>query len=162
MTVQESGFWMRPGEEEAHWVLGALYSYKAPAERMRGAYSAIEVRAPKGMAAPLHYQDQESEGFYVAEGTVTVFVEGSEVEAPPGAFVFAPAGVQHAFRFETEGRMLLLLTGASGRHEELFRAIGEPARRHEIPPPPETMPDLEEMQQAAARFGTFIVGPPPA
>ena len=161
MSAEQVAYWVGSHEGDAYWVLGGLYSYKAVAEQVGGDYTAIEVRAGGGMAIPVHHHDKETEAFYVADGLVTLFVEGEEVKADPGSFIFVPPGVEHAFRFESEGRMLLLFTRGTG-HEGLFRAIGEPAPSYTVPPLPEVFPDPEEMGRVAARFGTTIVGPPPA
>lgn len=159
MSVNESPYWVGKEDGEAHWVMGGLYTYKALAEQVGGDYTLIEVRAGPGMAIPVHYHDTETEGFYVADGAITLLVGDEEVMARPGSFVFAPPGVEHAFRFESEGTMVLLFTRGTG-HEGLFRAIGEPARQRIIPGLPEQMPDPEEMAEVAAGFGTRIVGPP--
>lgn len=161
MSAEQVAYWVGSHEGDAYWVLGGLYTYKAVAEQVGGDYTAIEVRAGGGLSVPVHHHDKETEAFYVAAGLVTLFVEGAEVKADPGSFIFVPPGVEHAFRFESEGRMLLLLTRGTG-HEGLFRAIGESAPTHTVPPLPEVFPDLEEMGRVAARFGTTIVGPPPA
>ncbi len=110
------------------------------------------------MAIPVHYHEKETEAFYVADGTVSLLVDAKEVKADSGSFIFVPPGVKHAFRFESEGTMLLLFTRGS-RHEGLFRQIGEPAAHRVVPPPPEQMPDPEQMAEVAARFDTRIVGP---
>ncbi|MDQ3973114.1 MAG: cupin domain-containing protein [Actinomycetota bacterium] len=150
---------MSPDDGEAYWILGGLYTYRALAEQVGGGYTAVEVRARDGMAIPVHHHDAETEAFYVADGAVTVLVGEQEVPAEQGAFVWVPPGVDHAFRFEADGRMLLLFTGGVG-HEGLFREIGEPAVSRTIPPPLEDAPDPEQMAALAARFGTRIVGPP--
>jgi len=51
-----------PVEGEALWVLGGLFSYKA-LNAETGAYLACEVKAPEGYAIPVHYHDEEEEGF---------------------------------------------------------------------------------------------------
>lgn len=160
MSAEQVAYWVGSDEGDAYWALGGLYTYKAVAEQVGGDYTAIEVRAKEGLAIPLHHHDTETEAFYVADGLVTLFVEGAEVKADPGSFIFVPPGVEHAFRFESEGRMLLLFTRGTG-HEGLFRAIGEAAPSHSVPALPEVFPDLEEMGRVASRFGTTIVGPPP-
>jgi quercetin dioxygenase-like cupin family protein len=158
MSADQAPFWS-PADGEAYWILGGLYTYRALAEQVGGAYTAVEVRARAGMAIPVHYHDTETEAFYVAQGSVTVLVGQEEVPAHQGSFVWVPPGVEHAFRFEAEGRMLLLFTGGVG-HEGLFREIGEPAVSRDIPPPPDEAPDADQMAALAARFGTRIVGPP--
>lgn len=160
MSLGETPYWAGKEDGEGYWVMGGLYTYKALAEQVGGDYTAVEVRAGAGMAIPVHYHDEETEGFYVADGAVTLLLGEDEVMAQPGSFIYAPPGIEHAFRFETEGTMLLLFTRGTG-HEGLFRAIGEPAPKRAVPGPPGQLPDPGEMAEVAERFGTYIVGPPP-
>ncbi len=159
MSADQVPFRVGSEDGEAYWILGGLYTYRAVAAQVGGAYTAIEVRAGAGMAIPVHYHDEETEAFYVAGGHVTLLVEDQEVPAHPGSFIWVPPAIRHAFRFESEGRMLLLFTGGIG-HEGLFREIGETARSRTIPPLPESPPNPEQMAAVAAGFGTRIVGPP--
>jgi len=147
-------------EGEALWVMGGLYSYKA-VHAETGAYFACEVKAPEGYAIPVHYHDDEEEGFYVAQGEATIFLGDEERRLGAGGFALAPRGVNHAFRLETPDAKLLVLVSPGPKHEALFRDLGEKAVRREIPPPPEEQPDPAKMGELAARHGTRIVGPPP-
>jgi quercetin dioxygenase-like cupin family protein len=161
-TVQTPGFVRVPSQGEALWVLGGLYTFKAVAGETDGGCTAIEVRAPEGYAIPVHFHEQEGEGFYVAEGEVTFFLGKDTVRARSGSFAYAPRSLEHAFRFETpDARLMVFLAPCNGSHEGLFRDLGEPASRPEIPPPPEGPPDVARLAEIAARHGTRIVGPPP-
>lgn len=159
MSVNETPYWVGREDGEAYSILGGLYTYKALADQVGGDYTLIEVRAGAGMAIPVHYHDKETEAFYVADGAVTLLVNEDEVMAQPGSFIFAPPGVEHAFRFESDGTLLLLFTRGTG-HEGLFRAIGEPAQERVVPGLPDELPDPDEMAATARQFGTYIVGPP--
>lgn len=151
-----------PDDGEAVWLLGGLYRYRAPATETGGAYSLFQVDARSGFAVPLHFHQRLAEGFYVADGDVTIFIGDEEVRATSGWFALAPPNVRHAFRFESpEARLLLLIAPGDGEHEALFREMGAPAASTTIPPLPTTPPDLEELARIAARHGTQFVGPPP-
>lgn len=150
-----------PGEGEALWILGGLYTYRAlPAET--AAYLLVEVQGPEGLAAPLHLHEGEEEGFYVATGTVRIVVGDRTIEAVAGSFVPVPRGEPHGFVFASSDAKLLLLLSPGSDHERLFRAIGEPAVRREIPPRPSGPPDFDGLAATAAQHGTRIVGPPPS
>lgn len=151
----------RPDEGEALWILGGLYSYKAlPAET--SAYLLVEVQGPEGLAAPMHFHEGEEEGFYVISGKVRMVVGDRRIEATAGSFILAPRGERHGFVFASADAKLLLMVSPGSDHEDLFRAIGEPAGRREIPPPPSGPPDFERLAATAAKHGTKIVGPPPS
>ena len=84
------------------------------------------------------------------------------IEASAGSFLLAPRGIHHAFVFASGDARLLLLLSPGSDHERLFRAIGEPAGRREIPPPLSRSPDFERLAATAAKHGTQVVGPPPS
>ena len=147
-------------EGEALWVLGGLYTYRAlPSET--AAYLLVEVEGPQGLSAPLHFHESEDEGFYVRSGTVRMVIGDRTIEASAGSFLLAPRGIHHAFVFASADASLLLLLSPGSAHEQLFRAIGEPAGRREIPPPLSQPPDFAGLAATAAVHGTQVVGPPP-
>ncbi len=49
--------------------------------------------------------------------------------------------------------MRLLVVYTPGGIEQFFQEVGEPAQAREIPPPPDTPPDLEGIIAAAERHG---------
>ena len=150
-----------PDEGEALWVLGGLYTYRAlPSET--AAYLLVEVEGPRGLAAPLHFHEREDEGFYVRSGKVRFVVGDQTIEASAGSFILAPKGVHHSFLFASGDAGLLLLLSPGSEHEHLFRAIGEPAGKREIPSPLNQPPDFERLAATAAKHGTKVVGPPPS
>src|SRR5467141_4288531 len=102
-------------EGEAHWVIGGLYTYKTVFAES-GAYFACEVKAPEGFAIPVHTHDDEEEGFYIAQGEATIFLEDEAHRLGAGGFALAPRGVRHAFRLETADATLLLLLSPGSKH----------------------------------------------
>jgi quercetin dioxygenase-like cupin family protein len=150
-----------PKEGEALWILGGLYTYRAlPSET--GTYLLVNVEGPRGLAAPLHFHEHDDEGFYVQTGKIGFVVGDRTIEASAGSFIFAPKGVHHTFIFASDDAELLLLLSPGSDHEQLFRAIGDPAGRRELPPPAGGPPDFELLAATAAKHGTTIVGPPPS
>lgn len=108
--------------------------WKVKAKDTLGAYSLSEfIVAPNTGPVP-HRHSREDEGFFVLEGQLE-FKIGERGErtfvATPGAFVFAPRGIPHAFRNvgTTPARALLIIspTGMEDFFEE--RA----ALRKEVP-----------------------------
>jgi len=147
-------------EGEALWLMGGLYTFKA-LNAETGAYTLIELKAPQGFAIPVHYHEGEEEGFYVAQGEVTIYLGNDERTLAAGGFAMAPRGVPHAFRLETPDATLVLLVSPGPAHEAMFREMGEPATARSIPEAPAMPPDVPELAKIAARHGTQIVGPPP-
>lgn len=156
-----AGFARGPEEGEALWVIGGLYTYKSVGADNGNAYTLVEVRGPDGLATPHHVHENEEEGFYVVSGQVTLVIGEETVKASAGSFAFAPRGVPHAFRLDsTDAKLLLLITPGAAGHEGMFRAMGQPAERREVPTG-QAAPDFARMAETAERHGTRIVGPPP-
>lgn len=130
-------------------MIWGLYTYKAVHAESR-AYFACGAKAPAGFAIPIHFHDDEEEGFYVASGEATIFL-GDE----------ARRGMRHAFHLESPDTKLLLLLSPGPKHEALFRAIGERAAERVPPTQVSETPDAESLAETAARYGTRIVGAPP-
>jgi hypothetical protein len=73
-----------------------------------------------------------------------------------------PRGTPHAFVLASPDAKLLLLITPGSQHEQLFRAIGGPAPRREVPAAPGGPIDLPALAAVAAANGTTLVGPPPS
>ena len=78
--------------------------------------------------------------------------------ATPGAFVFLPKGIPHAFKVEGSTPAKMLLSYPAGL-EKYFEELGEPAQERVLPPPPGP-PDLAKLRAVASKYGLEILGPP--
>lgn len=161
MTVPARALWRGPAEGEAVWLLGGLYRYRAVGDETADAYSLFEVSGPSGFASPIHVHGHETEGFYVVEGEVTLFIGDRELAGIPGSFALAPANLPHTFRLDSpDAKLLLLITPGNAGHEALFHEMGQPTDGSMQPSP--AVPDFAVLAEIAARHGTTILGPPPA
>lgn len=137
------------------WFLGTLDSLLAVKEDTNGVYSVILRYAPKGFSPPLHTHEREDTGFLILDGKVTMRVGDKEVTAGPHEFFFAPRGVPHWFRVESEtARFLEIVT--PGGFESFHRAMSEPALAFDLPPSDARIPSREEMAVESARVGTRL------
>jgi mannose-6-phosphate isomerase-like protein (cupin superfamily) len=82
--------------------------------------------------APLHVHRSADEAWYVLEGTLKFQIDGEDIEASPGAAVFAPRGTPHAYgnARRTPARYLLIAS------PELLELVAE---LHREPAPGETL-----------------------
>lgn len=141
------------------WVLGDLYRFLAMSDATGGAYAFWETIATPGLPGPPpHIHHNEDEAFYVLEGRIDLFVEGTVETAGPGTFVNIPRGTLHTFKNagETPARMLSMV--APGGFEGFFEEVGEPATDPALPP--EGPPDIGKVLATAPRYGLEI--PPPS
>ena len=130
---------------EARWFFSGLMSIKAGAAETGGEYTLLEVTFPPDFAAPLHVHYDEDEGFYVLEGSATIYVGDEVVELGPGEHAFGPRDIPHRFVIGPEGaRMIWVLT--PGGFEDFVEAASVPAAAPTLPPadvlPPDDIADI--------------------
>lgn len=152
-------------QEEGHAFafLGTLMTLKAGGAETGGQFSLIEQHSPPGFATALHMHHAEDEAMFILEGSFTFFVGERVLRAGPGAFVYLPRNVPHAFRVEgdTPGRLIQLTTPAG--IEQGFIAMGEPVTERALPPPPTPTPEhFARLAAISAQYQVEQLGPPPS
>ena len=142
--------------EDAFWWQGSLMRITARAEDTGGAFALVEARFYQGFGPPLHVHSAEDEAFYVLEGQIRFRQGEDEFVAGPGAWVWGPRGVPHAFKVESESARALVIVTPGG-FERIFEeggvAVGDSTE------PPEQGYDPEAAIALANRFGFRVVGP---
>jgi quercetin dioxygenase-like cupin family protein len=131
--VAERVFYLEEGEGNARWWGGGLATIKVPGKETRDLYSIAEVLEPPGGRAPLHLHRKEDEAFYVLEGEMTFRIGEETIKARPGAFVFGPKDVPHAYTVASGPARLLFLLSPAG-FEGFIEAISRPAKARTLPP----------------------------
>jgi quercetin dioxygenase-like cupin family protein len=127
-------------------------------EQTAGAYSLSETWGARGNMPPLHVHHRNDETFYLLEGDARLFVGEREIALAAGQASFAPRGVPHAYRVESDGARWLVLNSPSG-YERFLRAASEPAPRAELPPAGRPI-DFAALAKAAAEQGIELLGRP--
>ncbi|HEX5450001.1 MAG TPA: cupin domain-containing protein [Gaiellaceae bacterium] len=146
---------------EPAWFLGTLVRPKLTGVQTAGRFALWELVLPRGAAPPLHTHPQD-ETFYVLEGDLVAWADTETARCGPGAVVFVPGGVPHAFRVESDSARVLFLSTPAGI-EEFVRDLSEPAGYPWLPPPPDgARVSAERMEKANRAHGVVNVGPPPA
>jgi quercetin dioxygenase-like cupin family protein len=143
-------------QQDAFWWQGSLMTIKARAEDTGGALGLVEGSFYEGFGPPLHVHSREDEALYVLEGQIRFRQGDDEFVAGPGAWVWGPRGVPHAFKVESESaRALVLVTpgGFEGMFEEGGVAAAESAA------PPDQAYDPEAAIAISKKFGFDVVGP---
>ncbi|MEX2547222.1 MAG: quercetin 2,3-dioxygenase [Chloroflexota bacterium] len=161
MTAQQPSrrpFLVRPGERDAVWSLGGHFTTKLDGAQSAGAFSLAEALAWRATEPPLHVHQREDEAWYVLDGHMTFHIDGQELVATRGCFVFAPRGLPHAFTVDEEPTRVLVLATPAG-FEHFAAELGEPAAS-ESPPAGLTAPSPEVLAPVAERYGIQVVGPP--
>lgn len=158
MTKQSKAYVMKADEGQAFWFAGALMILKAAGDQTDGHFAFLDQHVPGDYAAPRHVHHTEDEAWYVLEGDVTFYCGNDTFTAGPGAWVFLPRDVPHAFKVGAKGGRLLTMS-APANFADFVRAAGKPAPQLVVPPP--ESPDIEHLASIAAKYGIEIVGPPP-
>jgi mannose-6-phosphate isomerase-like protein (cupin superfamily) len=131
---------------------------KADAARTGGAYTLLEFSAPRGFGPPRHVHQHEDEAFVVLEGGLLVTCGDEEWDAEPGAFVYLPRRVPHAFVVTSAQPVKALQLTTPGGFERYVAEVGERAPRAGLPTP--STPDIPRLVAAGARHNYDLVGPP--
>jgi mannose-6-phosphate isomerase-like protein (cupin superfamily) len=162
LTMAQSPFTYARGEGQSFYFLGTLMTLKAGSAETNGQFSLIEQVAPPGFATPLHLHHGEDEAMYILDGTVTFFVGDQVINAAPGAFVYLPKDVPHAFRVVGDTPTRLLQLTAPAGIEQGFIEMGELTTSLTLPPPHIPTPEeLGRMAAISAKYHVEQLGPPP-
>lgn len=138
-----------PDAGEMVWLMGLGARYIISGERTGGGVSVVEHPIkPKSLAAPLHTHSREDEISFVIEGRIGVQIGEQVAVAGPGATVFKPRGIPHAFWNEGEepARVLEMIT--PGGFEGYFREMSALFAAS-----PTGMPDPQRAVALFAKYG---------
>jgi quercetin dioxygenase-like cupin family protein len=122
--------------------------------------SLIEVKAEHCNMPPLHVHRKEDETFYVLEGRLTIMVGADWIQIGAGEAAFAPRGIPHVYRVDSERARWLAAT-TSGGFAAFIDELSTPADTDGYAPA-ELMPSPEALGAAASRHALEILGPPGA
>jgi len=132
---------------------GVEFLVKVSSEESGGAFTLLDNINPAGTYLPPHVHAREDETFYILEGEFEFYVADQTLRAGPGATVYAPRGIPHAFKVlsPTPGRALVVTTPGGFEHcmEELSALPLDP-------------PDMPQVFQVCARYGIEFLPPPAA
>lgn len=145
-------------EGQAYWFLGSKVIVKAAGEQTRHRLTILDFTNPPGFAPPVHRHLVEDECFYIISGHATYLVDGRELPAGPGDFVFLPVGSTHTFIVSDDAPLRTLQITVPAGFEEFTAEAGVPATGDT---PPDAPVDPAALTAAAARHQIEILGPPP-
>jgi quercetin dioxygenase-like cupin family protein len=153
--MAETDAYARSQEEGAAlWMLGALLTVKASGENTNGAFALLELQQPPGTEPPPHIHHQEDEAFYILEGELAVTCGDQTFRAAPGAFVFLPRGVLHAYTIVGSQPLRVPVLTVPAGFEKFCAEMGEPAPTRSLPPG--GPPDMEKLLALARKYGVEI------
>lgn len=158
MTTQTSSVTkaVASDEGEARWWFAALAVIKATAADTGGQMTIIEVTEPPGAEAPLHVHHREDEGFFILEGSVTLYVGDEVIEAKAGDYAMGPRDIPHRYTVGPDGCRMLFIC-LPGGFEDLVRELSVPAGSRTLPPASDGEPDFEHVAKVAQAHGAELL-----
>ena len=116
---------LAPGEGRSYPMGRISAVFKADGAETAGRYSISEWWLEPHTQGPGHHSHPKDDVFYVLEGTLSIFVHDTWIDAPAGAFVLVPGGVTHAFENRGDTRAGALNVSAPGEFETRMPRISD-------------------------------------
>jgi quercetin dioxygenase-like cupin family protein len=142
---------------DARWFLGSLAVVKLTGEDTDGQFSLVELVAAKGEMPPLHVHHRDDETFLIVEGELSFYLDGQVLRGRPGSIVFAPRGIPHVFRVDSQTARWRVISSPPAFPEFLLEA-SVPAATLTLPTEAPTITP-QQLSEIAARHGIEILGP---
>jgi quercetin dioxygenase-like cupin family protein len=137
------------GRGEARILVGA--------EQSGGTWWLGRFRNDPGRFTALHVHHSADEQFYALEGVVSVWVDGSWRDLPPGGLAVVKRGTPHALGNRTKEPVHFLNSGNPAGFEQFFADVQATARRF-----PYGSPEfLAELMKVYKKYDTEMLGPAP-
>ena len=141
-------------------VLTELITFKVTSAQTGGAYTVVETITAPGGGVPPHIQHQDTEAFFVLEGTYTFMLEGSTIEAGPGTHLFVPAEAVHSFQNNgSDPARMMIINAPGGIHERFFQDVGTPVEDPANPPTPDMDAQVARVLEIAPTYGIEMLPP---
>ena len=144
------------------WAMNSLFEHLLGSEQTGGELGVALVTQPPGIAPPLHRHTNESEAFFVLEGTLTYRAGDETYDMAAGDFVWLPKGLPHAFRITGNSPARMLALTNPGGLLGLYDEVGVPAAQRRLPdgagrPIGE---EIARWNEIGPRYGLQVLGPP--
>ena len=156
MTQAVEQIAMGPNDGRAYGVVGHKYRILVTGEQTGGEYAVFEATVPPGEGPPPHTHVNDDEILYVAQGAITIIVEGRETEAGAGSFAAVPRGTVHTFRNDGSQDARLLVTIRPAGLDKFFQEVGVPIADPAADPPPSTVEHMQRIVAAAPKYGMLF------
>lgn len=144
-----SMFLLPPGGDTVT-ALGSTYRFLTHGTHVANAFSLMEEEF-WAETTPLHSHPEAEEAFYVLEGKVEVWADGTTAQASSGTFIAVPRGAPHALRRRSAEPVRMLTIVSPPGVERIFAAVAEVGEEA-------LFADPERLTALAAEYGTEILG----
>jgi quercetin 2,3-dioxygenase len=115
-------YFLRAGAGPRYRIAGGLATALCTSQETDGKLAMVTVELPRGAGVPDHVHDQTTEGIYVLEGSLRVWIDGEEHRAGGGDYVSIPAGTSHRWEGAAFFTRAISMTTPGGLEALLDRA----------------------------------------
>ena len=125
----EQPYFLRSGEGPRHLVGGMLVTSLITGAETGGQLDMFTLQLPRGAGVPDHVHERTTEGLYVLEGALRVWLGGQEHVLSQGDYASIPPGTEHRWEgdaFFTKAIAMSTPAGLAG----LLGRVGEPTELH--------------------------------
>jgi mannose-6-phosphate isomerase-like protein (cupin superfamily) len=136
------------------WYEGQLIVTYAHGKEVDHTCCVWEGNCPEGMGPPPHIHLYDHEFFFIVDGRLRAWVEGTEFDVPKDSMIFLPAGRTHWFLSAAPVTRIFSFTVTASKefpsfngNNKLFEFLGRPAEEVAMPP---TQPGAEDRPDPAA------------
>jgi quercetin dioxygenase-like cupin family protein len=140
------------------WFIDNLARVHVDGNVSGGSFDLVESEGRRGDMPPLHVHHDGDETFYVLEGELSLHLPDGSVTLGAGEAFFAPRGVPHVYRIESE-RARWLVVGTPDGFADFVREVADEPEGDGLPPLGREH-DPARIGEAAARHGIELLGPP--
>ncbi len=98
----------RPGEGRIYPMGRISSTFKADGEETKNSYSISEWWLDANTSGPGAHSHPEDDVFFVLEGTMSILIGDTWLDAPAGSFVLVPGGTTHDFENRSDARAGIL------------------------------------------------------
>jgi quercetin dioxygenase-like cupin family protein len=112
-------------------------------------FTTLLVISPPGGGPGPHYHDREDESFYIVEGRVSFFMNGTWTDLSPGDCVYSPRGSVHGFKNNTDQPVRVFINFAPAGIEGFFAEAAEEWAQPE--------PDMNRLTALDEKYGLHSV-----
>ncbi len=117
-----SSYFLKAGEGPRYRIGGGLVTALCTSAETDGKLALLTLELPRGAGVPAHVHAETTEGIYVLEGGLSVWLDGEEHHLHGGDFVSIPAGTSHRWEGAAFFTKVLSVTTPGGLEAILERA----------------------------------------
>jgi len=136
----------------------AVMNFRLSSVDTNNALSIIDIHMYRGTEPPRHVHDREDETFNIMDGEISFFIGENMIKAYPGDIVFAPRGVAHSFRIDTETAKVRVMLTPGGFDQFFWQQSTPYSAGDPIKPIGPVAPEaLKSMLTLATSLGTRFI-----